>query len=159
MPQRAWGLVAYIVDTDALVHVADRPDANTVYPQLTQMVAGGQLFTVEQVFDEMKRWPDIRGIFLPYKSLMLVEQYIPEVLEQVGYISEQFDFLFDLSGSRNPDPADPWLIGCAKHYGLTLVTDERQASTRKIPYVCRQQGVGVQCISGTELVWKCQDAA
>ena len=79
------------------------------------------------------------------------------MLAHVGYISEQFDFLFDLTGSRNPDPADPWLIGCAKHYGYTLVTDQRPASTKKIPYVCRQQGVDVRCITGTELVSKAQD--
>lgn len=159
MPQRAWGLVPYIVDTDALVHVAARPDADTVYPKLIQMVLNGDLFTVEQVFDEMKRWPDICAKFQPVKKAMCVEQYIPEVLAQVGYISEQFDFLYDLTGSRNPDPADPWLIGCAKHYGFTLVTDERPESTKKIPYVCRQQSVNVHCISGTELVWKAQDAS
>ena len=79
---------------------------------------------------------------------MRIDQYHADVLSFVGFISETFDFLYDLSGSRNPDPADPWLIACAKVFGHTLVTDERQLSTKKIPFVCRQQGVDVECING-----------
>lgn len=152
MSARGW--VSYLIDTDAIVHIADRPNGEAVYAILIQMVKDGELRTVEQVFDELRRWPEIKALFQPMKKEMLVEQYIPEVMEHVGFVSENFDFLFDLTGAKNPDPADPWLIGCAKHYGYTLVTDERKASTRKIPYVCRQQGVNVDCISGTELVWK-----
>lgn len=143
----------YIIDTDAIVHIADRPNAEEVYSKLIQMVISGDIVTVEQVFAEMRRWPDIKAKFQPHKNIMCVEQYIPDVMGHVAYISEQFDFLYDLTGSKNPDPADPWLIACAKHHGFTLVTDERKTSTRKIPFVCRQQGVDVPCISGTDLVW------
>ena len=83
---------------------------------------------------------------------MKIEQYHPDVLAFVGYISDSFEFLYDLSGSKNPDPADPWLIGGAKVFGHTLVTDERTASTKKIPFVCRQQSVGVECVDGRELL-------
>uniref|UniRef100_UPI000B78687D DUF4411 family protein n=1 Tax=Edaphosphingomonas laterariae TaxID=861865 RepID=UPI000B78687D len=150
-----WGSVPYIIDTDALVHISDRPNGAAVYSTLLDMVERAELFTVEQVFDELRRWPDVQSLFQPLKKVMCVEQYIPEVIGHVGFISESFDFLFDLSGSKNPDPADPWLIGCAKHYGYTLVTDERRTSTKKIPFVCRQQGVNVRCMSGSELVWAC----
>ncbi|UZK67158.1 DUF4411 family protein [Sphingomonas sp. M1-B02] len=143
----------YLIDTDAIVHIADRPDGDAVYQTLIHLVGAGELRTVEQVFDELRRWPDIQSLFQPLKKEMIVEQYIPEVMNHVGYISENFDFLFDLTGAKNPDPADPWLIGCAKHYDYTLVTDERKQSTKRIPFVCRQQGVDVLCISGTELVW------
>lgn len=83
---------------------------------------------------------------------MSVDQYSPEVTALVGYISDNFDFLFDLTGSKNPDPADPWLIGCAKVFGYTLVTDERPLSVKKIPFVCRQQGLNVRHINGVELL-------
>jgi hypothetical protein len=149
--------VPYIIDTDAIVHIADRPDREAVYSKLVRLVEAGELFTVEQVLDELRRWPDIKALFKPLRKQMVVDQYIPEVLSQVGFVSENFDFLFDLTGAKNPDPADPWLIGCAKHFGYTLVTDERKNSTKKIPYVCRQQGVDVPCILGTELIWKIHD--
>jgi len=151
--------VPYLIDADAIVHIADRPNGKAVYATLIQLVHRGELSTVEQVFDELRRWSDIQSIFQPLKKIMLVEQYVSEAMAHVGFISENFDFLFDLTGAKNPDPADPWLIGCAKHYGYTLVTDERKASTKRIPYVCRQQGVDAPCISGTELVWKVHDDA
>lgn len=150
--------MTYIIDTDAIVHFADRPDAEAVYQRLCRMVSAGHLFTVEQVFAELRRWPDVRDLLRPFRKEMCVDQYVPEVLSFVGYISEQFDFLYDLSGSKNPDPADPWLIGCAKHYGLTLVTDERRTSTKKIPFVCRQQGLDVPCLSGSQFLWATEDA-
>ena len=153
------GWVPYLIDTDAIVHIADRPNGEAVYATLIQLIQKGELKTVEQVFDELRRWPEIQSKFLPHKKAMLVDQYIPDVTLHVGFVSENFEFLFDLTGAKNPDPADPWLIGCAKHYGYTLVTDERKTSTKRIPYVCRQQGVDVPCISGTELVWKVHDDA
>ncbi|MFN3585632.1 DUF4411 family protein [Phenylobacterium sp.] len=141
------------MDTDAIAHMRDRPDAALSHDRLIQCVRDGHLKTVEQVFDELRRWPEVVARFRPVKRAMLVaSQYSPEVQDWVGRISEDFDFLFDLTGSKNPDPADPWLIACAKVYGYTLVTDERPASTKKIPFVCRQQGVDVRCINGPTLL-------
>lgn len=105
-----------------------------------------------QVFDELKRWPEVRDLFWPHREIMRAYQYTPEVLDWVGRISDNFEFLYDLSGAKNPDPADPWLIACARVYGYTLVTDERPTSTKKIPFVCRQQGVDVPCINGGDLL-------
>ena len=116
----------------------------------------GNILTVAQVFDEMRRFPEVREIFWPHRDHMLVEQYSPDVMAFVGYISESFDFLYDLSGSLNPDPADPWLIASAKVFGHILVTDERQASIKKMPFVCRQQNVAVDCINGAELIRRLQ---
>lgn len=110
----------------------------------------GTVGTVEQVYDELRRWPEIQGRFTPVKKQFLIEQYTPEISALVGQIAEDFEFLFDLTGTRNPDPADPWLIASAKILGWTLVTDERKTSTKKIPYVCRQQSLQVRCISGPE---------
>lgn len=83
---------------------------------------------------------------------MRADQYHADVMRFVGYISDNFESLYDLSGAKNPDPADPWLVACAKVFGYTLVTDERQTSVKKIPYVCRQQGIDVECINGDTLL-------
>ncbi|TWB04673.1 uncharacterized protein DUF4411 [Bradyrhizobium stylosanthis] len=123
-------------------------------------VGFGTLKTVEQVFDELRRWPHLQEQFKPIKKQFLIQdQYIPAIASMAGQIAEDFEFLFDQSGSRNPDPADPWLIAAAKVMGWTVVTDERKTSTRKIPYVCRQQSVSVRCINGPEFfaeagIWK-----
>lgn len=91
-------------------------------------------------------------MFWPHRNAMKVDQWHPDVLSFVGYISDSFEFLYDLSGEKNPDPADPWLIGCASVFGHVLVTDERPNSPKKIPFVCRQQNIGVNCINGPEML-------
>lgn len=142
----------FIIDTDALVHIESRPNADEVYRNLIPHCQRGELVTVAQVFDELKRFETVRNRFWPHRDAMRVDQYHADVLTFVGYISDTFDFLYDLSGARNPDPADPWLIGCARVFGYTLVTDERPASVKKIPFVCRQQNVQVECINGALLL-------
>lgn len=149
--------MTYIIDTDAIAHIQDMVDSEPTYERLIQQVHAGNLMTVEQVFDELKRWPDVRNRFWPLRDQMKANQYHADVQQIVGYISDNFEFLFDLTGSKNPDPADPWLIGCAKVFGYTLVTDERQTSTKKIPFVCRQQSIQVDCIGGHELIRRLAD--
>ena len=143
----------YIIDTDAIAHIGNNHhNADEVYARLVQEVHVGNLFTVEQVFGELKKWPEIRQVFWAVRGPMKADQYHADVQAFVGYVAEQFPFLFDLTGDKNPDPADPWLIGCAKVFGYTLVTDERRTSTKRIPFVCRQQGVDVLCINGPDLI-------
>lgn len=144
--------MAFIIDTDALVHFGSRPDGDDIYEALRARCLAGEILTVSQVFGELKRWPEVRERFWPLRNEMKVDQYDDAVLRFVGYISDTFDFLYDLSGSKNPDPADPWLIACARVFRHTLVTDERQNSVKKIPFVCRQQGVDVECVNGVELL-------
>ena len=142
----------FIIDTDALIHIRNRPNAQEVYSRLIPLCQSSEIVTVSQVFDEMKRWPDIWELFRPHRKSMKVNQYHPDVLTLVGYISDSFESLYDLTGVKNPDPADPWLIACAKIFDYTLVTDERVNSTKKIPYVCRQQSILVPCINGNAML-------
>jgi Domain of unknown function (DUF4411) len=140
----------YLIDCDAIAHLDGAAHCGTVLRGLKQLVAVGALKTVEQVYDELRRWPHIQGEFKPIKKEFLVEQYTSQIASMAGQIADDFDFLFDLTGTRNPDPADPWLIAAAKVLGWTVITDERKTSTRRIPYVCRQQSIQVRCINGPE---------
>ncbi|WP_409567551.1 DUF4411 family protein [Methylobacterium sp. J-030] len=141
--------MSYLIDTDAIVHASLRPDAETILCGIEHQIDCDKLKTVEQVLDELRRWPDLRSRLVRRKSKFVIKnQYGPGIAAIAGSISDDFEFLFDMSGSRNPDPADPWLIAAAKHHGWCVITDERQASTKKIPYVCRQQSLLVRCIDG-----------
>jgi hypothetical protein len=141
--------VAYLIDCDAIAHCDGRPNCAKVLAGLITAVQAGTLKTVHQVYDELRRWPAIQSQFTPHKKQFLIEnQYRNEIAVIAGQIADDFPFLFDLTGSKNPDPADPWLIAASKVLGWTLVTDERQLSTKKIPYVCRQQSLQVRCING-----------
>ena len=143
--------MAYLIDCDAIAHLDGVAHCDTVLRGLKQLVAAGILKTVEQVYDELRRWPHLQEQFKPIKKQFLIDdQHASSVASLVGQIAEDFEFLFDQSGSRNPDPADPWLIAAGKVLGWTVITDERKTSTRKIPYVCRQQSINVRCINGPE---------
>jgi hypothetical protein len=142
--------VAYLIDCDAIAHLDGAPHCGTVLNGLKQLVTRDVLKTVEQVYDELRRWPDIRAEFTPIKRQFLIAQYTTEISQLAGQIADDFDFLFDQSGSRNPDPADAWLIAAGKVLGWTVITDERKTSTKRIPYVCRQQSLNVRCIDGPE---------
>jgi Domain of unknown function (DUF4411) len=142
--------VAYLIDCDAIAHLDGTANCDAVLRGLTRLVTADILKTVEQVYDELRRWPLIRGQFKPIKKQFLIDQYTPEIAAVVGQIAEDFDFLFDLTGIRNPDSADPWLIAAGKVLGWTVITDERKTSTKRIPYVCRQQNLQVRCIDGPE---------
>ena len=142
--------MAYLIDCDAIAHCEQREDRDVVLNGIVAGVNDDRIKSVEQVYDELRRWPQIQGLFKPIKRQFLIRQYTPEISELAGQIAEDFPFLFDLTGTRNPDPADPWLIAAARVMRWTVVTDERQASTRKIPFVCRQQNIQVRCIGGPE---------
>ena len=144
--------MAFIIDTDALVHISNRSDGDAIYQQLIPHCQSGNILTVTQVFGELKRFEEVRSLFWPIRNFMMVDQDHIDVMTFVGYLADSFEFLYDLSGAKNRDPADPWLIACAKVHNHVLITDERQASTKKIPYICRQQNVDVECYDGPEML-------
>jgi len=140
----------YLIDCDAIAHLDGTAHCDAKIAGLKKLVQGDTLKTVEQVYDELRRWPHLQDEFKPIKKQFLIDQHTPEIAAMAGQISDDFDFLYDLTGIRNPDPADPWLIAAGKILGWTVITDERKTSTKRIPYVCRQQSLQVRCISGPE---------
>ena len=149
-------ILTHLIDTDVIAHISERPNADVILRGLELQIDAGQLKTVEQVLDELRRWPELQNRFNARKADFLIRrQYRPAIAAVAGQISDDFEFLYDLSGTRNPDPADPWLIAAAKVLGFAVVTDERQVSTKKIPYVCRQQSLLVPCISGATYLEQC----
>jgi hypothetical protein len=144
--------VAYLIDCDAIAHCEGRQDCDQILNGIVAAVRAGTVKTVEQVYDELRRWPDIQSKFTSIKKEFIIpNQYRSEIASLVGTISDDFPFLYDLTGIKNPDPADPWLIAAGKVMGWTVVTDERPTSIKKIPYVCRQQSLQVRCINGPAL--------
>jgi len=106
---------------------------------------------VRQVFNELKKHKKAHAILSPHKDNFLipaVQQYVDPVQECVEKLGNEADYLWEQTGGKNPDPADPWLIAVATVYGFTLVTDESQTSSKKIPAACKILGIKCRCISG-----------
>lgn len=145
-------MTTYLIDTDVLVKLDQLPNYPAVLAAMRLGCDAGTVRTVSQVFDELKRFAKPYEEWRPLKKKMVIRQDLSEIYAIAGLIAEDFPFLFDQTGNKNRDPADPWLIACAKHYGYTLVTGERQNSSVRIPYVCRQQGINVNCLGPTDFM-------
>jgi hypothetical protein len=51
--------VAYLIDCDAIAHLDGTAHCGTVLKGLKRLINGGTLKTVEQVYDELRRWPEL----------------------------------------------------------------------------------------------------
>jgi hypothetical protein len=68
----------YLIDCDAIAHLDGQPHCGAVLQGLKQRVADGILKTVEQVYDELRRWPHLQDEFKPIKKQFLLEQHTAE---------------------------------------------------------------------------------
>jgi hypothetical protein len=126
-----------------------------IYERLIARADAGEVKTVRQVFDEIQSDVPVYKILGPHRSTFVVpieEQYAPEVQAIVERIGNDAPFLVPLTGGKNPEPADPFLIAVAAAYGYTLVTNESPLSPYKIPAVCKLPGITVKCISGAHFL-------
>jgi hypothetical protein len=143
----------YLLDADVLAHVQRRPDSNIIIEGIEQ----GKVKTVRQVSSgEMKKWKEAYAALHPHhaKFELVVElQYCAEVKALIDKVNHLAPNLYERFGTK-PDPADPWLIAVARHYGFVLVTDENQNSRTKIPMVCDFPELKCRCISGPHFLWE-----
>jgi hypothetical protein len=145
----------YLVDTDVLEHIRQRNDSAAIYEALVALVHARRLFSVRQVLDgELKKFATPHEIFYPLRGQMLIEQYLPEIGQLIERLGNEFAWLWEQTGGKNPDAADPWLAACGAHYGYTVVADEGTESPKKLPAACRL--IGARCIHGPHLLVECR---
>lgn len=138
----------YLLDTCVLVNIRDvHGDSDAIWEALEREIEDGAARTVRHVMDELqKRFPDIYARLKPIKRKFIVSNetlYSEEVSAEIAEIRQQHPKLYDAEGAGNP--ADPFLIGCAKAMDGIVVTDERTSGKKhkeKIPHVCRSRNVG-----------------
>lgn len=134
------------------MRVRVRKDSKAIYEALIAMAERGELKTVRQVFDELKSCEEAFHVLRSHRSKFVIptkEQYCPGVKKLIEELGNKAGFLWVQTGGKNPDPADPWLIAVAAHYGYTLVTNESQAKQYRIPAACKKlEGTVCKCISG-----------
>lgn len=141
----------FLLDTDVFVHIQSHPESESIYDSLIEQAKAGNVKTIRQVFDELKRWAAPYQKLSPHRKSFLIpdaEQYSVEVAEFVEMVQDKASYLCCATGGNNPDPADPWLIAVAKALGYTLVTDEKKGSSVKIPAACKIPEIKCPCISG-----------
>jgi len=141
----------YLLDTDVLALIRHRTDSETLYNGVIALADVGVAKTVRQVFDELKKHAPAFKILSPHKAkfvISLADQYCPEVSEHIETLGNGASYLWPQTGSKNPDPADPWLIAVAVHHSYTVVTNESSLKTKSIPAASKLFGARCRCISG-----------
>lgn len=148
----------YLLDVDVLAHIQSRPDSNFIFEGIIEGIEAGKVKTVRQVASgEMKKWNEAYAALHPHRAnfeLPADLQYCDEVGALLDIVNDLAPDLYERYGTKNPDPADPWLIAVAKHHGFTLVTDENRNSPKRIPMTCDFPELKCRCISGPHFLWE-----
>jgi hypothetical protein len=141
----------YLLDTDVFVRICELAEMQKIFDSIIAMAAAGRVNTIRQVFGELKKWPIALGMLKPHRSTLEIEaktQYTIEVQAIVDELGNKAPWLWEQTGTGNPDPADPWLVALGKTLGYTVVTNEGQRKEKRIPAACRFPTIDCRCISG-----------
>jgi hypothetical protein len=117
-----------------------RKDSKQIYQGLIEFAENGRVRTVRQTFDELKRFGDVFNLLKDHRDKFQIAaelQFATEVSKIIDILGKEASYLYEATGGKNPDPADPWIIAVATCYGYTVVTNESPRSTVRIPAACR----------------------
>ena len=131
------------------MHLIHLPDE--VWTRLDELMTSGKIISHRTVYDEVvsgSKQPDKVSAWLqPRKAYF--ELPTARQIEVMSDVVNQFEKLIDVNNER--DQADPWLVALAVEkneqdtaHEYIVVTQEKQASTVKLPAACR--GFSVGCI-------------
>jgi hypothetical protein len=137
------------VDVLARIHV--RKDSTCIYDGIIDMAKANSIRTVRQTFDELKRFGPQYDILKAHRNTFQIstgEQFHSDVSTLIEILGNEASYLWEQTGGKNPDPADPWIVAVAATYCYTVVTNESPRSTVRIPAACRLSKIGCRCIRG-----------
>jgi Domain of unknown function (DUF4411) len=141
----------YIIDVDVLARIHVRKDSKNIYDVLIDMAQDKEIRTVRQTFDELKRFGTVNDILKGHRDAFQIsaeEQFHENVSALIEILGNEAPYLWEQTGGKNPDPADPWIIAVAAQYGYTVVTNESPRSPMRIPAACKLPKIGCRCIRG-----------
>jgi predicted nucleic acid-binding protein len=113
------------VDVLARIHV--RKDSEHIYAALIVMAQTKTLRTVRQTFDELKRFgPQFERLKAHRDEFQISpdDQFCTNVQDFIETLGNEAAYLWEQTGGKNPDPADPWIVAVAAAHGYTVVTND-----------------------------------
>ena len=141
----------YVIDVDVLARIHVRKDSKEIYAALIGMAEAKKVRTVRQTFDELKRFgPQFELLKTHRESFQIPtgDQFTEDISALIEILGNEADYLWEQTGGKNPDPADPWIVAVAARNGYTVVTNESPRSTMRIPAACRLPKINCRCIRG-----------
>lgn len=140
-------MVKYIIDASSLNDLQDNypkdiPFFEPIYNKIYEMFENGRLFSVREVFEELK---DSQEFWEDYKKFF--RELTDEESKNVSEIlcSEEFKVFVEKGMNDNGGYwADPHLIACAMEDSeIVVITQESRTNKPegKIPFVCRKLSI------------------
>ncbi len=134
----------YIIDTCAILSQKDdEPHRRKVYPskwkKIDELVRCQEIVTCSEIALEVKDASIQEWMRQCQMRILPLDDEIQENVKQVLRVnSELVDF------KTGKSSGDPFLIATAMKYDLTVITEEKTGSPKKIPFCC--QKIGIDCI-------------
>ena len=131
----------YIIDTCAILSQKDdEPHRRKVYPskwrKIDELIKRQTIVTCSEIALEVKD-QSIQEWMRQCQMLILpLDDEIQEKVKEVLRINTE---LVDFKTGKSS--GDPFLIATAMKYGLTVITEEKKGSPKKIPFCCIKMGV------------------
>lgn len=120
----------------------DRVFPRKMYPaqwrKIDAMVRDHEIVTCLQIRKEIANTGDEAAKWVESSGLYVIEESF-EVQQKVVTIVNEHPELIDFS--HNKSSGDAFLIATAMVYGLEIITEEKQTSSKKIPMVARSYGI------------------
>lgn len=136
----------YLIDTSVML--SQRPDEQyrrnvfrTLWDKIDEMIRDQEIVTCSETAaevqdDDIKKWMTVCGM----QVLPIDDEVQENVREIVTVVNKE---LVDFKGNKSS--GDAFLIATAKKYGLSVITEEKDNSPKKIPFTC--QKMGIKCLS------------
>jgi hypothetical protein len=140
-----------VIDVDVLARIHVRKDSKHIYDAIIAMAHTKTLRTVRQTFDELKRFGPQYDLLKAHRDAFQIkteDQFHNGVSAYIEHLGNKAGYLWEQTGGKNPDPADPWIVAVAAMYGYTVVTNESPKSKMRIPAACRLPKIECRCIRG-----------
>lgn len=139
----------YIIDTSAMLSQKDdeahrRRIYKSQWNNIDELIRNKEIVTCSEIAGEVEdetiqQWMRENGlIILPIDD---------EVQENVKKVVKKNKELVDFKGNKSS--GDAFLIATAMKYGLTVITEEKKNSPKKIPFTCEM--LGIDCVSILDL--------
>lgn len=139
----------YIIDASSIMNQKltepyRRNVHKTLWKNIEELINQKIIVTCSEVRDELKDEDIIDWI---KRNGCYVIDIDDEIQSNVITIVNTYTKLLDFSTIKSS--GDAFLIATAKKYKLTVITEEKKRSEKKIPYVCEQ--LSIDCINILEL--------
>lgn len=133
----------YCIDTCAILDLHGRKFPGDLYPDVwpafEEAVAQGVIISIREVYHELKARDDGVAAWARTHHAAF-EDPDEDQTRELARIANAHPECLDLL-KRKAVHADPWVIAGASAWGLVVVTSEGLGSPKKIPAICRAEGI------------------